>query len=207
MKYFENNYNFKLFLCSTDAIPNSNDTILTCTDAIPPQSWIASTVLMLSPQYWTASIVLMAIPLQYWSYPPHVLMLSHTCTAAIPLQYWCYSSTVLMLSPTVLNSLHSTDVILPHVLMLSPHNTEQPLQYWTDVIRGGNCQSLLPASEKPMTKYTKKSEKLENVPYVFLYIVRQYMVTDVFQIYGFWEKTDINRGQGWPQNVRNICIP
>ena len=55
-KYFENNYNFKLFLCSTDAIPLQYY-------AIPPQYWIASTVLMLSPHSTDAL-------------PLHVLMLS-----------------------------------------------------------------------------------------------------------------------------------
>ena len=91
----------------------------TCTDAIPPQYWIASTLLMQSSH-------------MYCSYPSAVLNSLHS-TDAIPPQHWCYPSAVLMLfySPTVLNSLLSTDVIPPHVLMLSLHSTEQPLQYWT----------------------------------------------------------------------------
>ena len=100
-----------------------------------------------------------AIPPQYLCYPPHVLMLSLSSTAAIPLQYWI-ASTVLTLSPTctaaipsqywtasavLLIFLRSADAIPPqclcyspqywcyppHVLILSPHSTEQLPQYWT----------------------------------------------------------------------------
>ena len=91
----------------------------------------------------------MLSPPQYWCYPSTVLnslcstdAIPHS-TYAIPHMYWCYpstvlvASTVLMLSPnywtasTVLMlSLHSTDVIPPHVLQLSLHSTEQPPQYW-----------------------------------------------------------------------------
>ena len=102
----------------------------TCTDAIPPQYLIASTVLMLSLAVLNSLHSADAIPPQYWCYPPHVLMLSPavlqlslhstdttpTCTAAIPPQCWCYSSTVLMLFPS------STELL--------PHSTEQLLQYW-----------------------------------------------------------------------------
>ena len=45
-----------------------------------------------------------------------VLMLSPTCTDAIPLQYCSYPSAVLSSASIV--------------LMLSPHSTEQPPQYW-----------------------------------------------------------------------------
>ena len=79
------------------------------TDAIPPQYWIASTVLMLSH-----TILMLS---------PHVLMLSLHSTDAIPHsteqppQYWSYPSTVLMLSPHVL-------MLSPTVLQLSLHSTE-----------------------------------------------------------------------------------
>ena len=116
----------------------SPHSIPTCTDAIPPQYWIASTVLMLFlhstdaiPQQYCG------YPLQYWI-ASTVLTLSPTCTAAIPSQYWT-ASAVLMIF------LRSADAIPPqclcyspqywcyppHVLILSPHSTEQLPQYWT----------------------------------------------------------------------------
>ena len=58
-----------------------------------------------------------AIPPQYWRYPP---------------QYW-KAFAVPMLSPTVLNSFRSTEAI--------PRGTEQPPQYWTDVIQGDLIES------------------------------------------------------------------
>ena len=102
----------------TDAIPRS-------TAAIPPQYWIASTVLMLPP----------------------------TCTAATlrsteqPPQYWCYSSAVLMLSPTVLNSLHSTDAI-PHMYwwypptVLNSLRSTEPTLYWVKISNKSNKRLL-----------------------------------------------------------------
>ena len=82
------------------------------------------------PQYWCYPPACTEYPPQYWCYPPlywttsTVLKVSPTCTAVIPPQYWRYPS-------TVLNTLHSTVVIPPHVLMLSPHCTEQPRQHWS----------------------------------------------------------------------------
>ena len=84
-----------------------------CTDVIPPLYWTTSTVLKLSPHSTEA------IPPQYWSFPS---------------LYWT-TSTVLKLSPTV--------------LMLSPRCTEnlqcteQPPQYWTDVIWGDSFVLML----------------------------------------------------------------
>ena len=114
----------------------------TCTDAIPPQYWIGSTVLMLSSRSTEQ-------PPQYWCYSSTVLMLFPTCTDALLPHYWCYPS-------AVLNCLCSTDAILhmycsyppqhwtaSAVLILSlhstdamPRSTEQPPQYWrcTDTI-------------------------------------------------------------------------
>ena len=46
------------------------------------------------------------------------------CTEGIPPLYWRYP-------PTVLNTLHSTDVIPLHVLKVSPQCTEYPPQYWS----------------------------------------------------------------------------
>ena len=113
-----------------------------CTDVIPPLYWTTSTVLKVSPHSTEA------IPHMYCCYPPTVPKVSLHSTEYPP-QYWCVSPTVLMLSPTVLNNLHSTDVI-PHcteqppqywsypptVLKLSPWCTEQPPQYLADVIWG-----------------------------------------------------------------------
>ena len=80
-------------LHSTDAIPPHVLMLSPCsTAAIPPQYWIASTVLTLSPH-------------MYCSYPSAVLMLFLRSTDAIPPQYWCYppqywtASAVLMLPP------------------------------------------------------------------------------------------------------------
>ena len=106
-----------------------------CTE-YPPQSWCYPPlywcypphVLMLSPNVLNTLHCTEQPPQylryspQYWSYPP-------TCTAVIPPQYWRYPSTVLNtlhstdviptctdLSPTVLNNLHITEAI--------PHSTE-----------------------------------------------------------------------------------
>ena len=114
------------------------------TDVIP-------TVLMLSPACTDVIPHYTEQPPQYWSYPP---------------QYWRYSplywgtSVVLKLSPHsteaiphLLSNIHSTEAIshsteaIPPVLMLSPdvlnnlQCTEQPPQYWTDVIWGGKFDS------------------------------------------------------------------
>ena len=118
------------------------------------------------PQYWCyPPTVLTLSPHMYWCYPPTVLNNLHSTeaiphsteaippllsnlhsTEAIPPQYWCYPHStdvipphVLMLSPTVLNNLHSTEAIPPQywsypptVLKLSPHSTEAiPPQYWS----------------------------------------------------------------------------
>ena len=88
--------------------------ILHSTEAIPPQYWSFSPTC-------TAVIPTHVLPL-----PPHMY-----CYLPPPPQYWRYPS-------TILNTLHSTDVIpystdvIPrHVLMLSPHCTEPPPQYWS----------------------------------------------------------------------------
>ena len=113
----------------------------------------------------------------YCCYPPIVLKVSLHSTDVIPPQYWCYPPTVLMLSPrmywcyppTVLNHLHSTEAIPPQywsypplywsypptVLMLSPdvlnnlQCTEQPPQYWTDVIWGENLTQWYLVLQRP----------------------------------------------------------
>ena len=85
---------------------------------LPPLYWIPSTVLTISPTLLMLSPILML--------SPHVLMLS-PCMYWIPSTVLKLTPTVLMLSPTVLNNLHSTEgiphsteAILPHVLLLSP---------------------------------------------------------------------------------------
>ena len=119
-----------------------------CTDVIPPLYWTTSTILKVSPTVLKLSPTCTAvIPPQYWRYPSTVLNTLHSTdviphsTDVIPRMYWCYpplywtTSTVLKLSPTVLNNLHSTEAI-PTVLLNSLQCTEQPPQYWTDVIWG-----------------------------------------------------------------------
>ena len=198
---------FQIFISTVLSNLHSTDVISHCTDVIPPLywrypplHWIPSTVLMLSPTvlmlspactdvippmywcypplywcypplYWTTSTVLKVsptctavipystegIPPQYWCYPSTVLMLSPHSTDVIPphvlmlspRMYWCYpplywtTSTVLKLSPTVLNNLHSTEAIPPQYWCYPPdvlnnlQCTEQPPQYWTEVIWGG----------------------------------------------------------------------
>ena len=137
-----------------------------CTDVIPPLYWTTSTVLKLSPHMYCCypptvlkvSLHSTEYPPQYWCYPPQYWCYPPACTDVIPPLYWT-TSTVLKLSP------HSTEAIPPlywttsTVLKLSPHSTEaippqywcyrpdvlnnlqcteQPPQYWTDVIWGGS---------------------------------------------------------------------
>ena len=99
----------KLSPTCTAVIPHS-------TEGNPPQYWIPSTVLMLSPTVLMLSPACTdVIPPMYWT-TSTVLKLSPHSTEAIPPQYWCYP-------PDVLNNLQCT---------------EQPPQYWTDVMWGGN---------------------------------------------------------------------
>ena len=124
-------------LHSTESISYSTEAIPHMYCCYPPQYWrYPSAVLMLSPT------VLMLFPRMYWWYPPTVLSnlhsteaIPHSTEAIPPLyweqspQYWSYPPTVLKLSP------HSTDVI--------PRCTEQPPQYWTDVIWGAYFSDLV----------------------------------------------------------------
>ena len=122
-------------LRDTEGIPHS-------TEGIHPQYWsYPPHVLLLSPIVLKVSLhstdvsptVLMLSPRMYWCYPPlywttsTILKLSPHSTEAIPPLYWSYPPTVLMWSPDVLNNLQCT---------------EQPPQYWTDVIWGDNFSTI-----------------------------------------------------------------
>ena len=98
-------------LYSTEGIPTVLKLSPTCTEAIPHMYCCYSrhSTEGIPPQYWIPSTVLML--------SPTVLMLSS-------LMYWCYP-------PTVLNNLHSTEVI-PHSAEAIPHSTDViPPMYWT----------------------------------------------------------------------------
>ena len=76
---------------------------------------------------WKFRIVIQTVSISFRHYQcrnknssPTVLHTLHS-TDVIPHIYWCYHS-------NVLNTLHSTEAI-PTVLMLSPHCTEEPPQY------------------------------------------------------------------------------
>ena len=123
---------------------------------LTPLYWIPSTVLMLSP-HCTDVIpphVLMLSPHctepppQYWSYPPH-------STEAIPPLYWT-TSTVLKLCP------HSTEAIPPQYWCYPPdvlnnlQCTEQPPQYWTDVMWGVYNNTQDPNTKSTINKLQKE---------------------------------------------------
>ena len=118
-------------------------------EGIPPQFWrYPSTVLKLSlhsteaiphmyccypPTVLKVSLHSTEYPPQYWWYPPQYWCYPPACTDVIPPLYWT-TSTILKLSPTVL--MLSSDVLN------NLQCTEQPPQYWTDVIWGVSVNSV-----------------------------------------------------------------
>ena len=88
------------------------------------------------PHYWKYSPHVLLLPPQYWRYQSTVLNTLHS-TDVIP--------TVLMLSPTVLSNLHSTEAIphssdaIPPMYWTVSNVLNNPPLYWTDIIWSECC--------------------------------------------------------------------